>query len=179
MKQLVKLILPGMLLMSVSAGIAAQPAASVSLACVAAASQDTHGLAFEAVVTSSSNANLDLNRLSGAINLRRRDVHYSDGCTRGDCFFARLSLEGEKKQLKPGESRGLRFNLRDFYWQDMTSSIIDFSEPKNFVSAVPYGVYHLSFTLLFPKKGGESDHVPSNDITIRVSSFATAACPYS
>jgi len=63
-------------------------------------------------------------------------------CIRGDCFFARFPFAG-RRTIKPADSLIVEVDLAQLHWQDLTSSIYDFSEPKNLHSQITQGRYKL------------------------------------
>lgn len=63
-------------------------------------------------------------------------------CIRGDCFIAHFPF-AKRRMIKPAHSVVVEVDLGQLHWLDMTSSIYDFSQPKNLLSAIGRGNYKL------------------------------------
>ena len=93
-------------------------------------------------------------------------------CTRSDCIGATLSLP---TPLTPKAGEVVEFDvaLNDLYWNDVISSQLDLSQPKNLFDVVPTGTYSLSLFVSFPadystKGDRRFVQVASNAVTVEL-----------
>jgi hypothetical protein len=93
-------------------------------------------------------------------------------CTRGDCLVATFSLP---KQITPKPGASLEFDiaLTDLYWNDIISSMIDLSQPRNFFEVVPAGTYTLIASVGFratysTNRDPRVIEVSSNSLTVEM-----------
>jgi hypothetical protein len=97
-----------------------------------------------------------------SLYLTKRGVSLAN-CRFPDCFTADTYWA---KQFKPGETRTLKVDLTNLYWNELISSAYDFRRPKNFYQKLAPGEYSLFMQFVLPTN--HSVNLTSNVLVIRV-----------